>query len=158
VAAGSRLGFPPFSIKNMPSPLKTSRVAYRDRSSYDRCRSCQSTRKAAYQRTYRAFRARAKAQGGQCPICKTSYDFSGRPLDYRRPCTTKAGDMICNRCATLLGLVGDDGQTLLAAGPISLRSYEETMRRGFFRLWVVISLLWIGLGNFSWRKKLLVNS
>jgi hypothetical protein len=79
-----------------------------------RCWPCERKRQTAYQREYRAFRARAKAQGGQCPICKTSYAFSGRPLDYRRPCATKAGDMICYRCATVLSLVGDNRQTLLA--------------------------------------------
>jgi hypothetical protein len=35
-------------------------------------------------------------------------------LDYRRPYETKSGDMICYRRATVLGLVGGDGQTLLA--------------------------------------------
>jgi hypothetical protein len=84
----------------------------RNRARGYRCWPCQSSRRATYQREYRAFRARA--QGGQCPICKTSYQFSGRPLDYHRPCATKAGDMICYRCATVLSLVGDDGQTLLA--------------------------------------------
>ena len=86
----------------------------REQARRNRCRPCQRAREAAYNREYRAFRARAKAQGGQCPICKTSYQFSGRPLNNRRPCMTTRGDMICNRCATVLGLVEDDKQKLLA--------------------------------------------
>ena len=86
----------------------------RDRARGYRCRSCQSTREVAYRRKYRAFRARAKAQGDRCPICKTAYEFPGGPFAYRRPCETKAGDMICTRCGTVLRLVGDDEQMLLA--------------------------------------------
>jgi hypothetical protein len=70
--------------------------------------------KAAYQRKYRAFRARVKAQGGQCPICKRPYEFPGSSVGYRRPWETKAGDMICTGCDTVLGIVGNDRQTLLA--------------------------------------------
>ncbi len=42
-------------------------LPYRDRSSHDRCRSCQSTRKAAYQRTYRAFKWISMAYLGHPP-------------------------------------------------------------------------------------------
>jgi hypothetical protein len=86
----------------------------RERARRNRCRPCQRAREAAYNREYRAFRARAKAQGGQCPICKRPYEFPGSSFGYRRPCETKAGDMICTGCATVLGIVGNDRQTLLA--------------------------------------------
>jgi len=89
-------------------------LPYRQRAHGGRCWSCLRTRKVRYQHKYQAFRARAKAQGGHCPICKTAYEFSGRPLDYRRPRETKAGDMICTRCGTVLRLVGDDERMLLA--------------------------------------------
>jgi hypothetical protein len=89
-------------------------LPYWRRASYDRCWKCQGGRKAAYQRKYRAFRARAKAQGNRCPICKKPYEFPGGSFDYRRPCETKAGDMICTGCATVLRIVEDDEQKLLA--------------------------------------------
>jgi hypothetical protein len=89
-------------------------LPYRERARSGRCWSCQRTRKVRYQRKYRAFRARAKAQGGRCPICNTAYEFPGGPFAYRRPRETEAGDMICTRCANVIGLVGADKRTLLA--------------------------------------------
>jgi hypothetical protein len=79
-----------------------------------RCWPCKKKRRAAYQREYRAFSARAKAQGNQCPVCERPYEFNGRPLNYRGPPVTDDGDLICTRCATLLRLVGDDEKTLFA--------------------------------------------
>ena len=46
----------------------------REQARRNRCGPCQRAREAAYNREYRAFRARATAQGGQCPICERPYD------------------------------------------------------------------------------------
>ena len=69
------------------------------------------------------------------------------------PARQKPGDMICTGCDSVLGIVGNDMETLLA-----LVQYISGVRRGnheavFFCLWIVASVLWISLVGWARRKE-----